>query len=40
MSENPAGFIPEEDYKKILSLAPLPCVDIVVVYNGKFLMGR
>ena len=48
MSKNPAGsvpseadgFIPEEDYKKILDFVPVACVDIVVVLGDKFLMGK
>jgi len=34
------GFIPEEDYKKIVTLIPLPCVDLVVAHDGKFLLGK
>lgn len=37
---NVTGFIPEEDYKKILENMPIPCVDVVLVYDGKFLLGR
>jgi len=33
-------FIPDEDYKKILELMPIPVVDIVVVWGGKFLLGK
>jgi colanic acid biosynthesis protein WcaH len=31
-------FIPEEDYKKILNTMPIPCVDLVVRWQGKLLM--
>ena len=34
------GFIPEEEYRKIVTQVPLPCVDIVVVYDGKFILGK
>ncbi|PIR98242.1 MAG: hypothetical protein COT89_00855 [Candidatus Colwellbacteria bacterium CG10_big_fil_rev_8_21_14_0_10_42_22] len=33
-------LIPEKLYKKIVTLVPLPCVDLIVVYNGKFLLGK
>lgn len=34
------GFIPDDEYKKIVTLLPLPCVDIVVALGGKFLLGK
>jgi len=34
------GFIPGEDYKKILANMPIPCVDIVLIHDGKFLLGK
>lgn len=37
---NVTGFIPEEDYKNILKLMPIPTVDVVVVWDGKFLLGK
>ena len=37
---NVDGFIPEEDYKKIVTRVALPCVDVVVVSDGKFLLGK
>lgn len=33
-------FIPDEDYKKILELMPIPTVDVVVVWDDKFLLGK
>jgi len=37
---NQEGFIPEEDYKRIVTQVPLPCVDMVVVHDGKFVLGK
>lgn len=34
------GFLPANTYKKIFSLVPIVCVDIVVVYKGKFLLCK
>jgi len=34
------GFISDEEYKKIVTQLPLPCVDVVVVYEGKFILGK
>ena len=34
------GFIPEEDYRKIVTQVPLPCVDIIVTHDGKFILGK
>ena len=34
------GLLPEEFYKKIITSVPLPCVDLVVTYNEKFLLGK
>lgn len=31
-------FIPSEEYKKILELMPICCVDIIVYHNGKVLL--
>ncbi len=33
-------LIPEKQYRKIVTSVPLPCVDLVVVYNGKFILGK
>jgi colanic acid biosynthesis protein WcaH len=33
-------FIPEKEYKKILDLVPIPCIDAVVVHDGEFLMVK
>lgn len=32
--------IPEKLYKQILRLVPLPCVDLVIVRRGRFLLGK
>lgn len=34
------GFIPPEQYKELLELMPIPCVDIVVRHKGQFLMVK
>ena len=31
-------FIPEIEYKSILSSLPILCVDLVIINNGKFLL--
>lgn len=33
-------FIPKELYTKILEVIPVPCVDMVVVNRGAFLVGK
>lgn len=33
-------FISDEDYKKILEMMPIPCVDVVLIHDGKFLLGK
>lgn len=40
MNEGGKGFIPEEKYKEILSLVPVPCVDIVITHGSKFFLGK
>lgn len=35
-----SDFIPEEDYKKIVSLVPIACVDVFVVCGDEFLLGK
>jgi len=34
------GVISERLYKKILEVIPIPCVDVVLVCRGKFLLGK
>lgn len=34
------GFVPEELYGKILESVPIPCVDVVVMCGGEFLLGK
>lgn len=31
-------FIPENDYKKILSTMPILCVDLIIFFDGKCLL--
>lgn len=33
-------MIPREKYIEILKYVPRPCVDCIVMYKGKFLLGR
>jgi len=33
-------WISDKLYKKILEVMPVPCVDVVVVSRGKFLLGK
>ncbi|TSC70686.1 MAG: colanic acid biosynthesis protein WcaH [Parcubacteria group bacterium Gr01-1014_70] len=33
-------YIPEKLYRKILSVIPVACVDVVVVHHGKFLLVK
>ena len=32
------GFIPDEDYKKIIENVPICCVDLVILHNNKILL--
>ena len=34
-----SGFLAPEEYALVYALVPIPCVDLVVVYNNKFLLG-
>jgi len=34
------SFLPEDLYKKVVTSVPLPCVDLVVVYSERFLLGK
>lgn len=36
---NNPGFLQPEEYAKIYARVPIPCVDLVVTYNNKFLLG-
>ena len=31
-------FIPENDYNKILSMMPILCVDLIIFFDGKYLL--
>jgi len=33
-------FIPKEEYKKILELMPIPCVDLIIIHNKKILLVK
>lgn len=39
-SKQKEGWISDELYKKILEVMPIPCVDVVVVSRGEFLLGK
>ena len=38
--EKNKNMIPTSFYNRILSVIPVPCVDLVIVHKGKFLMGK
>ena len=40
MTKDSPGFLPEEDYKRVLGLVPVACVDVVVTLGNKFLLGK
>ena len=34
------NLIPAKSYRKIVELVPIVCVDVIIFYNGKFVLGK
>src|SRR5574343_212151 len=34
------NYIPENDYKKVLSMMPFPCIDVAIICEGKVLLVK